>query len=198
MPRTTYYTATTLDGFIADPDDSLAWLVRQPQDDGAPLSYETFIADIGAIVMGSTTYEWVLSHAGEVAEELGTAWPYAMPAWVMTSRELPLVPGADIRFASGDVRAVHRAMTEAAGGKDLWVVGGGDLAGQLADADLLDEIVVYVAPVVLGAGRPLLNRRLELELLETGRSAGFTCARYRVDGPLLEDRRPGGPQLADS
>jgi dihydrofolate reductase len=161
VTRTTSYTASSLDGFIAD---------------------------VGAMVMGSTTDEWVLAHAEEVVAELGTPWPYMVPAWVMTSRTLEPVPGADIRFASGDVGEVHAAMTEAAGGKDLWVVGGGDLAGQLADAGLLDEIVVYVAPVVLGAGRPLLNRRLELELLESGRSAGFTCARYRVDGPLLEDR----------
>jgi dihydrofolate reductase len=184
----TFYTATTLDGFIADPDDSIDWLLRQPQEEDAPLSYDAFIADIGAIVMGSTTYEWVLRHQAQVADDLGSPWPYAMPAWVMTTRDLTPIAGADIRFAAGDVRQVYDAMAAAADGKDLWVIGGGDLAGQFADAGLLDELIVYVAPVVLGAGRPLLNRRLDLELLETGRSAGFTCARYRVAGPLLEDR----------
>ncbi|UMG93607.1 dihydrofolate reductase family protein [Nocardioides sp. TF02-7] len=185
MPKAVYYTATTLDGFLADPDDSLAWLLRQPQDTAAAgdFDYDAFIKDIGAIVMGSTTYEWVLAHEPD-------KWYYDMPAWVMTTRDLamPAVDGADVRFASGDVRRVYDDMVAAAGGKDLWVVGGGDLAGQFADAGLLDEVVATIAPVTLGAGRPLLPRRLELELLETARNAGFVCARYRVDGRLLEDR----------
>src|SRR5690606_19825097 len=151
-------------------------------------NYEDFIADIGALVMGSTTYTWILDHRDAVAAETGKAWPYSMPAFVMTTRELPAVPDADIRFARGDVRAVHAAATAAAGGKDVWMVGGGDLAGQFADAGLLDELITYIAPVTLGAGRPLLPRRLDLELVEATRNRAFVAARYRVHGPLAEDR----------
>ena len=182
MPKLTYYTATTLDGFIADPDDSLDWLFRQDQDEQGALNYEDFIKDIGAIVMGSTTYQWILDrHPDE--------WFYAMPAWVMTSRDLkpPAVDGADVRFASGDVRAVYDDMVAAAGGKDLWVVGGGDLVGQFGDAGLLDEVVAYIAPVTLGAGRPILPRRYDLQLLEATRNKAFVAARYRFVGPLRED-----------
>ena len=68
----------------------------------------------------------------------------------------------------------------AAGGKDLWIVGGGDLAGQFADAGLLDEVIVYIAPVALGSGAPLLPRRVELRLEELGRNRDFACARYAV------------------
>ncbi|WP_341730151.1 dihydrofolate reductase family protein [Brooklawnia sp.] len=181
MTKLTYYTASTLDGFLADPTDSLAWLLRQDIDEHGPFNYEEFIATIGAIVMGSTTYMWLLRN------DPG-AWPYRMPTWVMTSRSLTAPDGADVRFASGDVRTVFTQLTDAAGGKDLWVVGGGDLAGQFADAGLLDEIVISVAPVVLGAGRQLLPRRLDLELIETSRNQDFVCARYRVQGPLTEDR----------
>ncbi|MEQ6900314.1 dihydrofolate reductase family protein [Nocardioides sp. YIM 152588] len=184
MSRVVFYTATTLDGFLADPDDSLDWLMRQEQDHQGALNYEEFIAEVGAIVMGSTTYEWVREELARVGE----AWPYAMPAWVMTSRDLPGIDGADVRFARGSVREVHDAMREVAGGKDLWVVGGGDLAGQFADAGLLDELITYIAPVALGAGRPLLPRRLDLELLEATRNKAFIAARYRVVGPLAEDR----------
>ena len=180
----TYYTATTLDGFIADPDDSLDWLLRQEGGEGGPFGFDAFLSGVGATVMGSTTYEWVRARLGRSGEP----WPYAVPSWVMSSRARTAVDGADIRFASGDVRAVHEAMVAAAGGRDLWVVGGGDLAGQFAEAGLLDEVVVSVAPVTLGAGRPLLPRRLELELVQTGASGAFVCARYRVAGPLLEDR----------
>ncbi len=182
---TTYYTATSLDGFIADPDDSLAWLLRQPQDEGGGAQdYDAFIAGIGALVMGSTTYEWILAHL----ERTGEAWFYDQPTWVMTSRDLPRYDGADLRFASGPVTELAGELTAAAGERGVWVVGGGDLAGQFADAGLLDEVVVSIAPVTLGAGRPLLPRRLELRLLETAPNGAFVTARYAVDGVLLEDR----------
>lgn len=178
-----YYAATTLDGFIADQHDSLDWLLRQPQDEGGPLNYEDFIAGIGAIVMGSNTYRWIVENLASAGE----SWPYTMPAWVMSSDPPEPLDGASIRFATGDVRAVHHDMQEAASGKDLWVVGGGDLAGQFADAELLDEVVTFTAPVTLGKGRPLLPRRLDLELVDAARNGAFNCARYRVVGRLKED-----------
>jgi len=176
MTRTTFYTATTLDGYIADADDSLDWLMSQPQDEGGPLNYEAFIADIGAICMGSTTYEWVVNHQTNAGEP----WMYEMPSFVFTHRTLPVMDGADVRFVADDVTPVHAAMTAAAGGKDLWVVGGGDLAAQFAAAGLLDEIIVYIAPVMLGAGRPLFTRPFDLELVELARNGAFIAARYTV------------------
>lgn len=82
--KTQYYTATSLDGFIATEDDSLEWLF--PLGDISDTSYPEFIADVGALAMGSTTYEWILRHADEVAAEAGSPWPYAQPAWIFTSR----------------------------------------------------------------------------------------------------------------
>lgn len=183
MARLTYYTATTLDGFIADPGDRIDWLMRQEQDTAGALNYDDFFADIGAIVMGSTTYGWLLDHL----RAAGDPWPYDVPAWVMTSRTMEPPAGAAITFASGDIRPVYDAMAEAAGLKNLWVVGGGDLAGQFADAGLLDEVITYVAPVTLGAGRALLPRRLDLELVETHRNGAFVASRYLVVGRLTED-----------
>jgi len=179
MTRTTYYTAATLDGFIADPDDSLDWLFVQDQDERGPLNYDEFIARIGAIVMGATTYEWILRHNAETGEK----WAYDIPAWVMTHRELPGVEGADVRFAQGDVVPLHAELAAAAGDKDVWVVGGGDLAGQFADAGLLDEVIVYLAPVTLGAGRPIFPRRFDLALAEVHQNRAFVAARYDVVGP---------------
>jgi dihydrofolate reductase len=179
MTRTTYYTAMTLDGFLADEHDSLDWLFVQDQDEKGPLNYDEFIAGIGAIVMGATTYEWILRHQADTGEK----WPYDIPAWVVTHRDLPGVEGADVRFAQGDVRPVHEAMVAAAGGKDLWVVGGGDLAAQFAEAGLLDDLICYVAPVTLGAGRPLFPRKFDLSLVEVHRNRSFVCARYDVVGP---------------
>jgi dihydrofolate reductase len=175
MSRTVYYTATTLDGFLADEHDSLDWLLRQDVDDDGPFGYAAFIADVGALAMGATTYEWVLAHH----ERTGDPWVYEQPTWVFTHRDLPLAADT-VRLTAAAAEEVHAQMQAAAQGRDLWVVGGGDLAGQFADAGLLDEIVVSIAPVVIGAGKPLLPRRLDLELLETDRNRAFVCARYAV------------------
>lgn len=155
--KTIYYTATSLDGFIADANNSLDWLLQL----GEPgKSYEQFIAGVGAIAMGSTTYEWLLDNHVRPGSENSQPWPYEQPAWVFTSRSLRAVPGADVRFVRGDVRPVHREMLTAAAGKKVWLVGGGELVGKFYDEGLLDEIIVQVAPVTLGAGAPLLPRRI--------------------------------------
>jgi dihydrofolate reductase len=181
MSRTTFYTATSLDGFIADEHDSLAWLFKQEQDEDGPMNYADFFKGIGAIAMGATTYQWVLDHNARSGEK----WAYDLPAWVFTHRDFDQ-PDADVRFVQGDVATVHAEMTAAAGGKDLWVVGGGDLAAQFAEAGLLDEVIAAIAPVTLGAGRPLFPRRFDLRLAELARNGAFACARYDVVGPLAE------------
>jgi dihydrofolate reductase len=177
---TQYYTATSLDGFIAGPDHSLDWLFTREQDPDGPLNYKDFMGQVGAIAMGATTYEWILAHesAGTGAGE--QRWPYVVPCWVFTHRRLHVIPDAPIEFAAGDVATVHAEMVTAAGDRNRWIVGGGDLAGQFADAGLLDEVIVYLAPVVLGAGAPLLPRRLELRLEEAERNCDFVCARFSV------------------
>ncbi len=156
--KTQYYTATSLDGFIATEDDSLEWLFALGDLSGS--SYPAFISEVGALAMGSATFEWMVRNAEKMVTETGSPWPYAQPAWVFSSRELPAVEGADIRFAHGDVRHVHAAMRAAAGDKNIWVVGGGDLAGQFHDAGLLDELIIQIGSATLGQGKPLFPRRV--------------------------------------
>jgi len=179
--KTVYYTATTLDGFIADPADSLDWLLVQDIDADGPMNYNAFIAGVGAIAMGATTYEWIRARITEGSEK----WAYTMPAVVFTHRDLPTVDGADLRFVSGDVASVHAELAAAAGGKDVWVVGGGDLAGQFADAGLLDELRVSVAPATLASGKPLLPRDLgadRLTLTRVRQAGAFAELTYAVTG----------------
>ena len=183
MSLTQYYTATTLDGFIADPNHSLEWLFTREQDRAGPMNYAEFIAGVGALAMGSTTYEWILDHEFKDKDPSEWKWPYEIPCWVFTHRELPVVPDARIEFTSADVAGVHEQMVAAAGDRNVWIVGGGDLVGQFADAGLLDEVIVYIAPVTLGAGAPLLPRRLELRLDELERNGDFACARFSVVQP---------------
>jgi dihydrofolate reductase len=137
--------------------------------------------------MGSHTYEWMLRHAVNATADRPQPWPYEQPTWVFSSRELTSVPGADIRFVHGNVRAVHEEMVKAAAGKNVWIVGGGDLAGQFHDAGLLDELFVQIGSVTLGAGKPLLPRKITtppLRLLSVRAvGSGFAELHYDVPAP---------------
>lgn len=200
---TQYYTATSLDGFIATEDDSLDWLF--PLGDVNDTSYPQFIAGVGALAMGASTYAWMLRHATKMVEETGSTWPYRQPTWVFTHRQLPLpAPDADIRFAQGDVRPVHAELVRAAAGKNVWVVGGGDLAGQFHDAGLLEEAIVQIASVTLGTGKPLFPRRVTsppwqlLSVRQVG--TGFAELRYRLPkaGAAAAVRKSARPREAHS
>lgn len=181
---TQYYTATSLDGFIADERNSLDWLFEVAGGSSAEETFRTFFAGVGAMAMGATTYEWVVDHEGLLDEPARWQRFYGdTPCWVFAHRTLPAIPGAHLSFVDGDVGPVHERMTAAAAGKHVWLVGGGDLVGQFADRQLLDEILVAVAPVTLGGGAPLLPRRLtssRLELVDVARDGQFARLAYRV------------------
>ncbi|MFD6392421.1 dihydrofolate reductase family protein [Nocardia sp. NPDC060259] len=88
-----------------------------------------------------------------------------------------------MRFVAGEVAAVHEQMVAAAAGRDIWIVGGGDLAGQFADAGLLDEVIVGITPVTLGGGAPLLPRRIladRMRLVDVERMGQFAKLVYRL------------------
>lgn len=84
--KTQYYTAASLDSFIATEDDSLEWLF--PLGNAADTGYAGFAAQVGALAMGSATYEWMLRHVAGPGAPQPAAWPYAQPAWVFSSRAL--------------------------------------------------------------------------------------------------------------
>jgi dihydrofolate reductase len=182
VPKTQYYTATSIDGFIADQHNSLDWLLELDEEGRSP--FAAFFAEVGAFAMGATTYEWILDHEDLPAHPERWTTPYGdVPAWVFTHRELPVIPGVPIRFVQGDVRPVHAAMTTAAGDRNIWLVGGGDLVGDFVDAGLVDEVILGVAPVSLGSGAPLLPRRLtsgRLKLTSTEQRGPFAYLTYAL------------------
>ncbi len=168
---TVYFTASSLDGYIVDGDNSLSWLLTRVVDADGPFGYQAFIASVGALVMGSATYEWIVENQpGE--------WMYAQPSWVLTHRTGVIVEGHDVQTYSGDVADLHPRLVSAAGGKDVWVVGGGNLAAQFVTAGLIDEMIVTYAPCSLGAGSRLLPMRSEWTLAESGVNGEFVCARW--------------------
>jgi dihydrofolate reductase len=190
MRKTIYFAAATLDGYVSDPDDGIEWLTGfEPNYEGTGEEVEgaidAFIEDTGAMVMGSSTYEFILGHD----------WVYGdRPTWVLTSRELPTIEGADIRFHQGSVAEIHPEMAEAAGDRHLWVVGGGPVASDLAEAGLLDELRVTIVPIVLGSGKPLFSRPIDrpMRLLgtRTFATACWSCATPWPSNPPLRFAAP--------
>jgi dihydrofolate reductase len=187
---------TSLDGYITGPDDRPG---RGLGDDGerlhnwvfgGPWSYEEGArgeatgADaawlrettqrIGAVVGGRRTYE--------AARHWGDENPWGLPFFIVTHRPEEQPPGDAFVFVAGVEEAVGRAR-EAAGGKDVNIMGGADVIRQALAADLVDELTIIVAPVVMGAGKRLFEgfgRSLELEHLGVRQSPFATFIAYRV------------------
>jgi dihydrofolate reductase len=163
-----YYCACSLDGYIAEPDDSLDWLIgyegifdhesAEPPPMAEGGAYERFYEGVQGLVAGSTTYEWILDHLDEAG---GGRWPYrGRPLWVLSSRGLRPPPDEDVRVVDASVGELYEEMAAVVGDGVLWVLGGGGVASQFADEGLLDEVHVTVLPVVLGDGKPLFAHRL--------------------------------------
>lgn len=164
MTEVIYRAAASFDGFIADQSNSLDWLFKVDQSDLPDQS--SFLDRIGTIVEGSTTYEWVLANTEVLRRpEQWREFYGRRPSYVFTSRQLAVPPGADVRFVSGPVGDVLDAIVASADGKDVWVTGGGDLAGQFADIGALNRIELTLAPVALAAGAAVFPRRVGSELL---------------------------------
>jgi dihydrofolate reductase len=172
LSRTQYYCAATLGGFIAGPGGDLEWLFAV---EGGKESYEPFFAEVGALAMGSGTYEWLQDRVDN--------WPYPdHTTWVFSHRELKPFDEAELRFVQGPPREHIDDMRAAAGERNVWVVGGGDLASQFADEGLLDELILTVAPVVLAEGIPLFARGIpgQLRLADTRRRGTAVELRYEL------------------
>lgn len=174
---TIYFTACSLDGYVAGPGADLTWLVDTPREraDDTPLSFTPFVEQVGAAVMGRGTYDWLVVAQGPEA-------PVApCPTWVLTHRPGVVTPG--VEAYAGDLADLHARLVDVAAGRHVWVMGGGDVAGQLLDLGLLDEVWVQYTPVTLGAGSPLLPRRADLRLLDAARNGDFVDTHYAVVRP---------------
>ncbi len=183
MGRVIFDTAVSLNGYIADEQNSLDWLFAV--DGGEEPDAALLPAGATVLVEGSNTYEWVLAQEDILAHpEKWQSFHGDRPTFVFTTRQLPRPTGADVRFVSGDVATALPAIREAAGGGDIWVVGGGELVGQFFDAGALDEIAVSIAPVLLTGGAALLPRRISADrvrLVSASAVGQFARLIYAVD-----------------
>lgn len=189
ISKTQFYGASSLDGFLATPDDQIDWLLQFGES--VP-SYAPFIAAVGAIAMGASTYEWMMQNHVRPGTAQEQPWPYEQPTWVFTHRKVAVPSKANIRFVQGEVAPVHAEMAALANGKNIWVVGGGELIGQFWDCGLLDELIVQITAVTLGAGKPLLPRTIHtppMRLISVQQfGTAFAELRYEVPKKSLTNQ----------
>lgn len=146
--RIRVFIATSLDGFIAGPDDDLSWL-PVPQPGGEDYGFAEHMANTQAILMGRGTYD--------VASTVEGAWPYGdTPVFVATSRPLPDDAAPSVRAISGSATELIAAVQAAVGDGGIYA-DGGRLIRQLLDAGLIDELTITVVPVILGEGASLFS-----------------------------------------
>ncbi|WBF45728.1 dihydrofolate reductase family protein [Serratia rubidaea] len=149
MSKLVYYVAATMDGYIATPQHTLEWLESFTLgSDATP--YEEFYQTIGAVIMGADTYHWIMTNSQN-------DWPYKdVPAFVVTHHDFPIPAGLNISLQHGDARTIAKRAMHAAGGKDVWLVGGGKTAAYFAEAGELHQLFITTIPVFLGAGVDVL------------------------------------------
>lgn len=173
----------SLDGFIAGPDDAMDWIFDFIEPTAAWMS--EIAAATGAMLVGRRTDE--VGDRMDANKERGAAssdegYPFSGPTFVLTHRP-PDPPAPAVTYLTGDIGEAVATALDAAGGKDLEILGA-DVARQCLQRGLVDEILVYVLPVLLGGGTRFYSSpglaRIDLEPVSSTRSGAVTVLRFRV------------------
>ena len=165
----------SLDGFIAGPGDAMDWIFDFVTPDGFP----DVAAATGAMLIGRRTYD--VARRMEADKPGSTDYPFSGPSFLLTHRP-PEPPDPDVTVLTGDIGEAVATALAAAGGQDLEILGA-DVAGQALRRGLVDEILVYVLPVMLGDGTRFSSPglpRVDLEPVSSARSGAVTILRFRV------------------
>ena len=165
---------TSADGYIARPDGDLEWLTSRPKPDGF-YGMSAFMKSIDTKLLGRKTYE--------MSRRLGAKFDSTTRTIVFSRHAPPADAPSGVEFATGAIGPfVSRLRDEP--GKDIWLMGGGDLIASLLDERAIDEFVLTMMPVFIGDGIPLIARRhrhTPLDLQSVERFAdGAVRVHYRV------------------
>lgn len=164
------FIATSLDGYIATKDESLQWLedIEGEGDNG----YLRFYEEIDTVIMGNKTYQWLESQ--KVSE-----FPYkGKDCYVFSRKESGR--NENVIFVNDDVERFIQ-MLQKKEGRDIWIVGGGELLTSFIEQDLIDEYIITIAPIILGEGIPLFkedSRTINLSLIGTQKFNQFIELHY--------------------
>jgi dihydrofolate reductase len=147
MSKIILYIAQSLDGFISTTDGGVAWL-DQFNNTGDDLGYTNFIKSIDVNIQGANTYKQVLG--------FDIPYPYSGKTFVLTHSQLEKPKGADIEFFSGDLKELSSKAKEHSK-KNVWLIGGASIVQQFLKESLIDEIILFTMPVLLGKGISLFG-----------------------------------------
>lgn len=156
MRRIVLYIATSIDGYIATPDGSIEWLNEISNPNKSDHGYNALLDSIDTVLMGGRTYHEIIG--------FGVEWPYKnKKTYVVSRRNSNVTPKENVHFITEDIVAKISTLKNE-NGKDIWLVGGGELTTMLLNANLIDEMRLCVAPVILGQGIPLFQNKLKESL----------------------------------
>jgi len=156
MRKITLYSAMSLDGYVARPDGNIDWLTGFPNPLNLDFGYAEFLAGIDTTLMGNKTYTQVLG--------FDMPFPYQDKKNFVFTRTAGHPTAEFVEFVSGDIAGFVRDLKQQTGG-DIWLIGGGQINGVMVEAELVDELIIHLIPVVLGSGIPLFDPRASLEKL---------------------------------
>jgi dihydrofolate reductase len=165
---------TSADGYIARPDGDLQWLTSRPAPDGF-YGMNAFMKSVDTKLIGRKTYE--------VSRRMGARFDSGSRTFVFSRQAPPADAPPGVEFVNGAIGPFLSRLREHPG-KDIWLMGGGDLIASFLDEQAIDEFVISVAPVFIGDGIPLIARRhrhvpLDLHSVERFED-GLVQLRYRV------------------
>jgi len=157
MKKVIIYAATSLDGMIAKADGSVDWLDELPNPEQLDYGYFDFYDTIDATIMGNKTYQQVLG--------FDVPFPYKGKKNYVLTRNTSLTKDENVEFISKDPIDIIRNLKES-DGKDIWLIGGGEINTLLLNNGLIDQIIVHIMPIILGSGIPLFNKEVNVSMLE--------------------------------
>ncbi|HJU43617.1 MAG TPA: dihydrofolate reductase family protein [Vicinamibacterales bacterium] len=173
------YLAASADGYIARPDGDVEWLNRRPHK--YDYGMKQFYSSIDTILLGRKTYDWAVNYYKKIGKppEFDAKVPH-----IVFSRKRPRNPAKGVEFVNTPVKTFMRKL-RAQPGKNIWMMGGGQLIASFLDAGELDEFDIHVIPTLIGKGIPIIaprHRDIELKLLEAKKYPdGAVRLRYAVN-----------------
>ncbi len=172
MSKVIIYIATSLDGYVAGKSDDLSWLEAY-NTAGEDHGYAEFIKNVGTAIIGSRTYVQSLNHPERMITGLRN--------YILSNSPMKNPSGIDVKFYTGDLKVLIEKINKESD-KDIFVVGGGQVVSSFLNARLVDELIQFVAPILLKEGIPLysaLDKKINLWLVETVRfKTGIVKLRY--------------------
>ena len=180
MKKIILYIAASLDGRIAEPDGGLEWLTGFPNPEKTDYGYKDLLASVDTVIMGGKTYREILN--------MDVIWPYKeQTTYVITRGWTENAAAENIQFITENVIETISALRNEQG-KDIWLVGGGELTAMLLAANLIDEMQICYFPVILGNGISLFPEQSKESKWTLAKSYAYSSGILKVDY-LLDNRK---------